>query len=268
MQGTFTVLKFAVEIIVFLILTGIGVIILKKMPKINHRLTNPEEYLPEDEIHSLMQVTYLSLMASCFICALYVFVFQNIDFVYFAIFDIGVSLFIAITTDKSTWIHKIAILFLIPYGSLTFLIFGHSIVGIADLIHILIMIYYIKYYFDKFREYTEANSLGIAIILLFTIIFISFINTMFVESKNPLDSLVMVSNAFTSNGYTVLGDSIPGKLNSIVLVWSGFIFSGVGAATLTFAITKRYYDKKLDEIKEFNSNKFKELEELIKKIND
>ena len=99
--------------------------------------------------------------------------------------------------------------------------------------------------------------MGIAIILLFLIIFISFLATQVAEGANALDSLVMVSNAFTSNGYAVLGNSIAGKLDAIVLVWAGYILSGVGTATLTAAILTRH----------FNS-KFEELEELIKKNNE
>ena len=115
----------------------------------------------------------------------------------------------------------------------------------------------VKYYYDKFREYTQTNSLGVTIVLLFAIIFISFLVTVTLESGNPLDSLVMVSNAFTSNGYAVLGSTIPGKINSIFLVWSGYIISGVGTATLTVAILTKYFNKRLDE-----------LEELIKKNNE
>ena len=241
------------------------------MPKIQSRVFNPKEYLPEDEIHSLNQVGYLSLMAACFICALYIFVFPGTDFLYFAVLDIVVSLFIAITSDKSTWYRKLLILFLVPYGSLTFLLFNNSLMGIVDLIHIPVMIYFIKYYYDGFREYTEANSLGIAVLLLFSIIFLSAINTMFVESKNPLDALVMVSNAFTSNGYAVLGDSIAGKINSIILVWSGFIISGVGTATLTFALLTNHYNKKIEGLEEWakeNAEKLEKIEELIRNNND
>ena len=143
--------------------------------------------------------------------------------------------------------------------------------GIVDLIHIPVMIYFIKYYYDGFREYTEANSLGIAVLLLFSIIFLSAINTMFVESKNPLDALVMVSNAFTSNGYAVLGDSIAGKINSIILVWSGFIISGVGTATLTFALLTNHYNKKIEGLEEWakeNAEKLEKIEELIRNNND
>lgn len=257
--STINFLKFFIEIAVFLLLTGLGILIIKKMPKITNRLFDPKEYLPEDEIHTLKQVSYLSLMAVCFICVLYIFIFQQTDFLYFAVLDLFVSLFIAITADKSTWYRKAFILLLIPYGSLTFLLFGHCLMGWLDLIHIPIMAYYIKYYYDKFTTYTEANSLGITIILLFSIIFLSSINTMFVESKNPLDALVMVSNAFTSNGYAVLGNSIPGKINSILLVWAGFIISGVGTATLTLALSKRHYNRKFEEVQE----KLERLEKLI-----
>ena len=67
----------------------------------------------------------------------------------------------------------------------------------------------------------------------------------------------MVSNAFTSNGYTVLGNTIPGKFNSVLLVWSGYILSGVGTATLTAGIL----------IKHFNS-RFEKLEKMIEEKNE
>ena len=66
----------------------------------------------------------------------------------------------------------------------------------------------------------------------------------------------MVSNAFTSNGYAVLGSSILGKVNSLFLVWSGYLISGVGTATLTVALLTRHYNKRFDE-----------LEKLIKENN-
>jgi hypothetical protein len=47
-----------------------------------------------------------------------------------------------------------------------------------------------------------------------------------------------------------------GKLNSIFLVWSGYILSGAGTATLTAAIIIRHFNKK-----------FNKLEEMIKENN-
>ena len=78
----------------------------------------------------------------------------------------------------------------------------------------------------------------------------------------------MVSNAFTSNGYAVLGSSVIGKINSVFLVWGGYLLSGVGTATLTAAILKKYYDVKNKELYdkiEGLDKKIDNLEVLIKK---
>ena len=251
------ILEYFAEIAVFLVLMVIGSFLLKKIMKSRNKIFNPREYFPEEEIHSLRQVFYLIMMGLCFINILYSLVFVSSDVIYLVIFDIALSLFVAIRLDSSTLKNKILILLLVPYGSLTYLLFGNTLVGLLDFLHVPIFIYIIKLYYDKFREYTESNGLGIAIILLFLIIFISFLATQVAEGANALDSLVMVSNAFTSNGYAVLGNSIAGKLDAIVLVWAGYILSGVGTATLTAAILTRH----------FNS-KFEELEELIKKNNE
>ena len=251
------IIEYFVEIAVFMVLMVIASFLLKKIMKSRNKIFNPREYFPEEEIHSLRQVFYLIMMAACFINILYSLVFVSTDVIYLVIFDILLSLFVAIRLDSSTLKNKILILLLVPYGSLTYLLFGNTLVGLLDFLHVPIFIYIIKIYYDKFREYTDSNGLGIAIILLFLIVFISFLATQIAEGANALDSLVMVSNAFTSNGYAVLGNSIAGKLDAIVLVWAGYILSGVGTATLTAAILTRH----------FNS-KFEELEELIKKNNE
>ena len=251
------IIEYFVEIAVFMVLMVIASFLLKKIMKSRNKIFNPREYFPEEEIHSLRQVFYLIMMGLCFINILYSLVFVSTDVIYLVIFDILLSLFVAIRLDSSTLKNKILILLLVPYGSLTYLLFGNTLVGLLDFLHVPIFIYIIKLYYDKFREYTESNGLGIAIILLFLIVFISFLATQIAEGANALDSLVMVSNAFTSNGYAVLGNSIAGKLDAIVLVWAGYILSGVGTATLTAAILTRH----------FNS-KFEELEELIKKNNE
>ena len=251
------IIEYFVEIAVFMVLMVIASFLLKKIIKSRNKIFNPREYFPEEEIHSLRQVFYLIMMAACFINILYSLVFVSTDVIYLVIFDILLSLFVAIRLDSSTLKNKILILLLVPYGSLTYLLFGNTLVGFLDFLHVPIFIYIIKIYYDKFREYTESNGLGIAIILLFLIVFFSFLATQVAEGANALDSLVMVSNAFTSNGYAVLGNSIAGKLDAIVLVWAGYILSGVGTATLTAAILTRH----------FNS-KFEELEELIKKNNE
>ncbi|WP_405270912.1 hypothetical protein [Methanobrevibacter sp.] len=251
------ILEVILEIIVFLVLMAIFKFIADKIKNNPHKILNLKEYFPEEEIHSLKQVFYLIMMGLFFINILYVFIIVESDIIYFVIFDIALSLYLAIKLDKSSLKNKILLLLLIPYGSLTYILFGNSLVGVLDLIHVPVFIYFIKVYYDKFMEYTESNGLGITIILLYTLIFVSFLVTQVAENVNPLDSLVMVSNAFTSNGYAILGSTLVGKINNIFLVWGGYLLSGVGTATLTAAILIRHFNSRFDE-----------LEELIKKNND
>ena len=235
----------------------VGTHIKNRLKRSHNQFLNPKEYLPDEELHSLKQVYYLIMMALSFVVVFYSLTFPDTDVFYLALFDVIISLYIAVTIDKSSNWHKVLVILLIPFGSLTYLLFGWQLIGVLDVIHIPVFLYLIKFFFDRFKKYTESNGLGITIVLLFSIVFISFFVTSFVEADNPLDALVMVSNAFTSNGYAVLGSSIPGKLNSLLLVWSGYLISGVGTATLTAAILIKHFNKRLDD-----------LEELIKKNNE
>ena len=79
-----------------------------------------------------------------------------------------------------------------------------------------------------------------------------------------LDALVMVSNAFTSNGYAVLGTTTIGKLNSLFLVWGGYILSGVGTATLATALVSRHFNKKFEKMEE----KFDQMQKSIDSLKD
>lgn len=258
MQFDYTqILEFLIEIVVFLILMVIFKFVFNKIRHTSHRLLDPREYLPEEEIHSLRQIFFLIMMGLCFINVLYTLVYVSGDLIPFVIFDMLLSLYLAVKLDKSSYKNVILLFLLIPYGSLTYILFSNSLVGIMDIIHVPVFLYFMKVYYSKFIEYTESNGLGIAIILLFAIIFFSFLLTQVDENVNPLDAIVMVSNAFTSNGYAVLGSSVAGKINSLFLVWGGYILSGVGTATLTAAILTRHFNKRFDE-----------LEEMIKKNNE
>lgn len=267
-SNSIDVIKFALVIIIFLGLMAIVNFISKRIDIKSYKLFNPHEYFPEEEVHSLRQIFYLIMMGLFFINIIYTLISRGNNNFYLAIFDILLSLYLAIRLDKSSLKNKILLILLIPFGSLTFIIFGTDIIEHFDILHILLFAYYIKVYFDKFMEYTKSNGLGIAIILLFTIIFLSFLLTQIAENVNPLDSIDMVSNAFTSNGYTVLGSTVLGKLNSIVLVWSGYILSGVGTATLTAGILIRYYSGKMDEYDEKLKESDKKFDEMNAKLDE
>lgn len=251
-----TFFQLAVVIIIFLVMTLLGEFIYNKLKNKYGKSVNMNELLPEEEVHTLKQIFYLILMALCIVNVFYSITGSDLDvyryFYYFVIFDVGLSLYFAIKLDKSSTKNKILWLLLVPYGALSYPLFDFSFVVILDIIHILVFIYFAKVSFDKFMEYTNSNGLGVTIILLFVIIFASFFITQYSENVNALDSLVMISNEFTGNGFSVFGDSVPGKLNSLLLVWGGYVISGAGAATLTAAILTKHFKKR-----------FKELERLL-----
>ena len=231
--------------------------ILKYLKRNRHkRLLNSTEYLPKEETQTLKQVFlpkeetqtlkqvfYLIIITLCFVDILYSLVFWSSDDFYrhFIFYDLLVSLIACLAIKKDTLTEKIIIIFLIPLSSLLHSTLDDPAILLVILlaVHFIGLAYVIKVYYGKFIHFTESNGLGISILLLFGLVFVSFIFTSFAEGKNLLDSLVMVSNAFTSNGYAVLGDTPIGKLNSLFLVWGGYILSGVGLGRI-YPIRSRY----------------------------
>ena len=253
--------EFVIAILIFGALFVAGKLIFKKLKDSKSRVLNPLEYFPEEEVQTLRQVFYLVMMLIFFVFILYIIVVPENGFIGVAVVQLLVSLYIAFTLDYSSWKNRVLFFLLIPYESIALIAFNESIVLLPIYaIHVLVYAYLIKVYYGKFRHYTETNSLGITIILLFSIIFVSFIVTCFAENVDPLNSLVMVSNAFTSNGYAILGNTGIGKLTAIFLVWGGYTISGVGTATLTVAILSRHYKKRENEL----NKRLDELESLIK----
>ena len=257
--------KLFISVLVFGALFVAGKLIYKKLNENKSRFLNPLEYFPEEEIQTLKQVFYLVMMLVFFVLILYLIVSHGNDLVGIAFVQVIVSLYVVLTLDYSSWKNRILFFMIIPYETIAFILFNESIlIWPIYLMHILVYTYLIKLFYDKFRKYTETNSLGITIILLFSIIFISFIITCIAESVDPLSALVMVSNAFTSNGYAILGSTSIGKLTAIVLVWGGYTISGVGTATLTVAILNRHNRKREKELKEAFNKRMDEMEALIK----
>lgn len=103
-------------------------------------------------------------------------------------------------------------------------------------------------------------TIGLTILLLFALLFISLFITIYSEGVSVIDAVVMISNAFTSNGYTILGITRIGEVDSLILVWGGYILSGVGTATLTAAILSRYFSR--------NNKQFENKIELLEKQNN
>ena len=261
MESIILIFKLLISILIFGALFIAGKLISKRVNDSENRALDPLEYFPEEEFQTITQFFYLIMMLIFFIFILYIIAVQGNDFVGIAVLQVIVSLYVALILDYNSWSNKIFFFLLVPYEAIAILVFNDAL-GIWPIyvIHILVYAYLMKFCYDKFKEFTQSNSLGITIVLLFSLIFISFIITSIVEGVDPLNSLVMVSNAFTSNGYAILGNSGIGKLTSLVLVWGGYVISGVGTATLTAAILLKYHHKREEEL----NKRLDELESLIK----
>lgn len=201
------------------------------------------------------------MMLVFFIFILYIVIVEGTDFIGVCVLQLIVSLYIALILDYRSWSNRILFFMLVPYEAIALLVFNEGLVlWPISLMHVIVYAYLMKFCYDKFNQYTKTNGLGITIVLLFSLVFVTFIITSIVEDVEPLNALVMVSNAFTSNGYAVLGSSGIGKLISLVLVWGGYVISGVGTATLTAAILLKYHQKRDEEL----NKRLDELEALIK----
>lgn len=248
----------------------------------NNKFFNPVEYLPDEEIHTLRQVFYLIVIAMSFTIIIYTIISLNAHLFsnYFVFVDIVISLLISLIIKKETILEKMVFLSLIPFASTIFSLLDilmidpatkvlinpvmYYITMVFMVLHLIGYVYVIKVHISKFNHYTESNGLGISILLLIGIVFFSFIFTPLTEGVDLLDALVMVSNAFTSNGYAVLGTSTLGKINSVILVWGGYILSGVGTATLATALISKHFHRKFEDMNE----KMDQLQKSIDALND
>ena len=137
---TSTLFQLSVVIIIFLILTVLGKVIYHTLKNKYGNSMNINKLLPADEVHTLIQVFYLIVMALCVVNIFYSLMGTQNDIYYFAIFDIALSLYFAITLDMSSWKNRVIWLLLIPYGSLVYPLFGFSLLIFADFLHAFLFI--------------------------------------------------------------------------------------------------------------------------------
>ena len=252
-----------VSVGIFIVLCFIGQQLKKIYLNHSHKMMDPQEYFPKEEILSLKQVYYLILILFIYICILNFFIDRQwIDtelFLVNSLIDIFISLYIIITYYDGSTRSRIISIFIMPLASISSIVFGGSLLVYWNLIRIPALLYLAVQFYHKFLDFTHENRLGKLILILVSIIFTCLVVTIFLENQNPINSLAMVSNAFTSNGYAVLGDSTGGVLTATFLVWSGYVISGVATATLAAEIVHRNSKKRFEKLEE----KIDNLERII-----
>ena len=221
----------------------------------NSKFANPLEYFPSEPLFYLKQVFYMVMILIFILIILYLtFNWIKGSTVIFVL-DILISIYLSINRSWDSFNNKVLLFLLIPFASITGILFGNSAFSFLNLFHILGYLYFIQFYYHEFVKYTESNGLGLSIIVTFTILLVSFLFTILAEGVSPMDSATMVSNAFTSNSFDATGKIMIGKINSLVLAWGGFILSIVGTATLAVSIVMSYVSRQFEDMKDFVKNK-------------
>lgn len=256
------IIQLLIEIGIFAAIIGIGNYIINYLKSNDSfkksKFLNPLEYFPQEKVAYLEQLFYLIMVMVFIILDLYLIFNWGKGTKYIFIIDIIVSAYLALNVKINSYRDYIVLFLLIPFGSLSRIFFGDNFYALYDIFHIIGYLYFMAVYYRKFVKFTQSKGLGVSIILLFSIVFVSFLFTMLVEDVPPLDSIAMVSNAFTSNSFDPAGKSVIGKLDSLVLAWGGYLLSSVGTATLSVALIKQFVNREFDQLEEKIKNKKKE----------
>ena len=265
--------NFFADIIIFTILIGVLYFCKNQFVTYLHSVDS-ENWLPSEQMKEFKQLFYL-IVAGLLIADLYYLLVVNTYLNYIwnlVIFDFIISILAAVYIfDKDNLFKSIIlILTLVPFTGYTFT--GYNGVSlelfvILEIIHIIGILYVVYLSFKEFQSYSKSHKLGYTILLLYIIVCICVFLSTQVQHLDLLDSLVYCSNAFTSNGYGLVNaTTVSGKFISIILVWSGYILSGVTTALLTLALVSRYYNKKIDAMNQQIDKTETELEEVNKKL--
>ena len=171
-------------ILIFLAIYFGSLYLIKYIKKFRHnRLLNSTEYLPKEETQTLRQVFYLIILTICFVDIIYSMIFWATTefYMHFIFFDILASLIASLAIKNEGNVEKLIFILLLPISSIAHMTFDEPAILILILLglHFIGLAYVIKIYYGKFIHYTESNGLGISILLLFGLVFVSFIFTSF-----------------------------------------------------------------------------------------
>ena len=255
--------------LLYLGLFGLVILIKEYERKIKLEKIKSSDFLPEDEISYLKQIFLLLFGLLSLIGLIFSFIIKDyVNYFELACLNIIFTTVAIIYLAEKSYTKLILSVLIIPSTSIIWLLFNKDLPNFFLMIQCIGNLITGLYFIYKFFKYTKNNELGLTVIIFAFILSLSLATTSIGENVSLINSVVMVSNAFTSNGYAILGNTYVGKINSIILVWSGYLLSGVGTAGLAAAIIVNHMRKKLNILYKQNedlSKELKELKELIKK---
>ena len=223
-------IQILVSIGIFLLLCFQAEYFKKIIRRYIHKVMDPHEYFPKEEILAFRQAHYLVLILFIYItiinfCFGKYFEISRGMFIFNSMVDIIISLIIIMVFYRCRTKSRILSLMLMPLPSIASLVFGGTQLGFWNFLRIPALLYVVVISYHKFLDFSEKNEVGKMILLLLSIIFFCLILTIIFENQNPMNSLAMVTNAITSNGYSVPTDSAGGVLTSTFLAWTGYVLS-------------------------------------------
>lgn len=251
MHSAFQVLAAAVIFVIIVYMTKFTLDTVKSSSFFkNSKFANPLEYFPSEPLFYLRQIGYIVMIFAFILISLYLIFNWTEGSTFIFVLDILISIYLGIR-DWDSFSDKVLLFLLIPFASIIGLLFGNDVFSFLNIFHILGYLYFAQLYYRKFLKETQSRGFGISIVVTFTILLVSFLFTILAEGVSPMDSMTMVSNAFTSNSFDATGKIMIGKINSLVLAWGGFILSIVGTATLAVSVVMKYVSREFNDMKEF-----------------
>ncbi|MPL62794.1 hypothetical protein SDC9_08414 [bioreactor metagenome] len=181
----------------------------------------------------------------------------------------------------------------IPFEFIFLIIFGHNmdplifgILYVLRIIHLIALVYTLKFLGSKFISFSKQNGLGYGIIAITTIFIVgSVLFYIFEFNFNP--NIVVFEDAIwfslvsiTTTGY---GDIVPftlaGRVIAAFLIVSGVSFATFATASLASSIFQKFREEKISRDKEIdeqnrlliekfekNQKELIEIKEMIKKL--
>ena len=258
------------ELVFLYLIYFILIIVIFAINKVSLKSYNieSEQFLPEDEIHYLRQIFYLLVPIILIFGLIATLIFNERLENYFIVESIlsTASMIAILYKSNNKILNLIMGVLLIPAPSI-FNLLGGEAPNILIILHCIGIILGSLYLLNKFREFTIQKELKLVVVVFVVIITSGLFITAYSENAGLLNTVSLVSNAFTSNGYTIVGTTLYGKLTNIYLVWGGYLLSGVGTATLTAGILNSHFKKQKKDLEELK-NEVKELKELKNEVRE
>lgn len=164
MELTNYIIQIIISFVVFILLCFI-VAGLKKFILNHVGCFDLKEFFPQEELLTYKQLYYLIIIVIIYFCIMYFFINKlnspNFEIIIISsVTDIIFSVYVTIDFYDGSTKSKIISIFLIPLASISFLLFGESMITYWDFIRIPALLFLVVHYYKKFSIHTKKKLFG------------------------------------------------------------------------------------------------------------